>query len=139
MMLGYVTVGAADLASAERFWSAVLLPLGYVLDVSSEGLSYELPAAPDRQGGPPSFYVKQPFDGEAPSAGNGSMVAFQVPTQAQVRLLHAAALAAGGQNEGPPGFRRAYSASFYVGYLRDPQGNKVALFCNHPDEPRRVE
>lgn len=135
-MIGYVTVGADDMAQAERFWSAILRPLGYNLDVS-EGLSYTLPSPTDGQGGLPDLYVKPPHDGQPASVGNGTMVAFQVPTQRQVRVLHAAALAAGGRDEGQPGFRDAYSASFYVGYLRDPQGNKVALFCNHPDEPRR--
>ncbi len=136
-MIGYVTVGADDMRRAERFWSAVLLPLGYNLDVSEEGLSYALPAPADGQSGPPDLYVKPPFDGQPASSGNGTMVAFQVPTQRQVRELHAAAIVAGGRDEGPPGFRDAYSAGFYVGYLRDPQGNKVALFCNHPHEPKR--
>lgn len=35
------------------------------------------------------------------------------------------------------GFRAAYSADFYVGYLRDPQGNKIALFSSNPEEPGR--
>ena len=54
-----------------------------------------------------------------------------------MRALHAAALAAGGTDEGAPGFRAAYGPTFYVGYLRDPQGNKVALFSSNPDEPGR--
>jgi catechol 2,3-dioxygenase-like lactoylglutathione lyase family enzyme len=136
-MLSYVTVGADDLAGAERFYSAFLPSLGYVLEVSPEGLSYAVPGAPDQPGGPADLYVKPPYDGQPASAGNGTMVAFQVPTQRAVRELHAAALAAGGRDEGQPGFREAYSASFYVGYLRDPQGNKVALFCNSPNEPTR--
>ena len=51
--------------------------------------------------------------------------------------LHAAALAAGGADEGQPGFRANYGPQFYVGYLRDPQGNKIALFSSNPDEPGR--
>jgi len=64
-------------------------------------------------------------------------VAFEASNQAQVRALHAAALAAGGTDEGAPGFRAAYGPRFYVGYLRDPQGNKIALFSSNPDEPGR--
>lgn len=52
-------------------------------------------------------------------------------------VTHAAALAAGGSDEGAPGFRAAYGPRFYVGYLRDPQGNKIALFSSNPDEPGR--
>ena len=65
------------------------------------------------------------------------MVAFEAGNQAQVRRLHAAALEAGGTNEGAPGFRAAYSAEFYVSYLRDPQGNKIAIFSSDPNEPGR--
>ena len=134
-MIGYVTVGADDLALAERFYSAFLPGLGYSLEVSHEGLSYSLTGTVDRGYEPPDFYVKPPFDGQPASAGNGAMVAFEAPTQAMVRELHAAALAAGGRDEGAPGFRAAYSAHFYVGYLRDPQGNKIALFCDTRNEP----
>jgi hypothetical protein len=49
----------------------------------------------------------------------------------------AAALAAGGTDDGPPGFRAAYGANFYVAYLRDPQGNKIALFSSNPNDPTR--
>jgi catechol 2,3-dioxygenase-like lactoylglutathione lyase family enzyme len=137
MMIGYVTVGADDMVRAERFYSAFLPGLGYVLDISAEGLSYAIPKTADQPYYAPDFYVKPPFDGQVASVGNGTMVAFQAPTHAQVRALHANALAAGGKNEGTPGFRAAYSAHFYVGYLRDPQGNKIALFCNSRTEPQR--
>ena len=85
----------------------------------------------------PDFYVKPPHDGRPASAGNGTMTAFEVPGQQQVRDLHAAALAAGGTDAGPPGFRANYGPRFYVGYLRDPQGNKIALFSSNPNEPGR--
>lgn len=63
------------------------------------------------------------------------MIAFEARSQKQVRDLHSAALAAGGFNEGQPGFCDSYGPHFYVGYLRDPQGNKFALFSNDPDQP----
>lgn len=66
------------------------------------------------------------------------MVAFQTDGQQRVRDLHAAALAAGGSDEGQPGFRAAYGPRFFVGYLRDPQGNKIALFSANPKEPGRA-
>jgi catechol 2,3-dioxygenase-like lactoylglutathione lyase family enzyme len=138
-LIGYITVGVDDLKRAEMFYSAFLLRLGYSLDVSHEGLSYSKEASNDHLHETADFYVKQPFDGLPASVGNGTMVAFQVPTQAQVRALHAAALAAGGRDEGAPGFRAEYSAQFYVGYLRDPQGNKIALFCNSRNEPGRPD
>jgi catechol 2,3-dioxygenase-like lactoylglutathione lyase family enzyme len=138
-MIGYVTVGADDLAMAEKFYSAFLPGLGYRLEVSHEGLSYSIPVADDSDVPPPDFYVKPPYDGGPASTGNGAMVAFEVPTQAMVRDLHASALAAGGRDEGAPGFRADYSAHFYVGYLRDPQGNKIALYCSSRSEPGRPD
>ncbi|WP_323785282.1 VOC family protein [Thalassovita sp.] len=136
-MIAYVTVGADDIARAKRFYSAFLPALGYQLEEGPEGLSYALPLEAGQSPVPPDFYVKPTFDGRPASAGNGSMVAFEARNQAQVRDLHAAALLAGGSDEGHPGFRASYGPHFYVGYLRDPQGNKIALFSSDPNEPGR--
>ena len=136
-MIAYVTVGADDIDRAKRFYSAFLPDLQYGLEEGPEGLSYSLPLEPGQSPVLPDFYVKPTFDGHPASAGNGAMVAFEARSQSQVRDLHAAALAAGGFDEGPPGFRSAYGPHFYVGYLRDPQGNKIALFCSDPNEPGR--
>ncbi|MEL6099775.1 MAG: VOC family protein [Pseudomonadota bacterium] len=136
-MIAYVTVGADDIALARQFYSAFLLALGYDLDEGPEGLSYALPVQPGQAPVLPEFYVKPPFDGRPASAGNGSMVAFEALNQEQVRDLHAAALVAGGSDEGQPGFRASYGPNFYVGYLRDPQGNKIALFSSDPNESGR--
>ena len=151
-MIAYVTVGADDIKAAKRFYAAFLPALGYALEEGPEGLSFTLPppSTPAQSGPPPSspppsspspappdFYVKPTFDGRPASAGNGAMVAFEARSQNQVRRLHAAALDAGGSDEGPPGFRASYGPHFYVGYLRDPQGNKIALFSSDPREPGR--
>jgi len=136
-MISYVTVGADDIPVARQFYSSFLPALGYKLEEGPEGLSYELPELPGERVILPAFYVKPPFDGRPASIGNGTMVAFQARSQQEVRELHAAALAACGLDEGQPGFRDAYGPHFYVGYLRDPQGNKIALFSNNPDEPGR--
>jgi len=136
-MIAYITVGADDIARAKRFYSAFLPALDYGLKEGAEGLSYTLPVKPGQSAAFPDFYVKPTFDGRPASAGNGAMIAFEARSQAQVRDLHAAALAAGGVDEGQPGFRASYGPHFYVGYLRDPQGNKIALFSNDPTEPGR--
>lgn len=136
-MIAYVTVGADDIAGAKRFYSAFLPALGYDLHEGDDGLSYVLPVPEGARPVSPDFYVKPPFDGQAASVGNGVMVAFEARHQAEVRALHAAALAAGGADEGQPGFRASYGPNFYVSYLRDPQGNKIALFSSNPEEPGR--
>lgn len=136
-MIAYVTVGADDIALAKRFYTAFLPVLGYGLKEGAEGLSFVLPVEPGQFPVLPDFYVKPTFNGHPASAGNGAMIAFEVRNQKQVRDLHGAALAAGGLDEGQPGFRSSYGPHFYVGYLRDPQGNKIALFSSDPKEPGR--
>jgi catechol 2,3-dioxygenase-like lactoylglutathione lyase family enzyme len=128
-MLGYLTIGANDIPRSERFYTAVLGPLGYEKAVHEDGVAYTLP------GGPCAVYVRKPYDGREATVGNGSMLAFRVPTRAQLRALHSAGVAAGGTDEGAPGFRAEYSKNFFVGYLRDPLGNKLALFCTATDQP----
>ena len=115
-MIAYVTVGADDIICAERFYSAFLPALGYGLKRFHGDLSYMLPVEPGQSPVLPDFYVKSPFDGRPALAGNGTMTAFDA---------------------GQPGFRDAYGPHFYVGYLRDPHGNKIALFSSNPDEPGR--
>lgn len=134
-MIAYITIGVNDIKRAEHFYSAFLPALGYQLEIYHGDLSYALPEQPGQLPSLPEFYVKTPFDGGPASAGNGTMVAFKACNQQQVRDLHAAALAVGGSNEGAPGFRDSYGANFFVGYLRDPQGNKIALFSSDPNEP----
>lgn len=138
-MIAYVTVGADDIAAAKQFYNAFLPALGYGLSEGPEGLSYALPVPEGQRPTLPDFYVKPTFNGAPATAGNGAMVAFEAASQDQVRALHAAALAAGGRDEGAPGFRAAYGPHFYVSYLRDPQGNKIALYSSNPSEPGRPD
>jgi catechol 2,3-dioxygenase-like lactoylglutathione lyase family enzyme len=136
-MIAYVTVGADNISLAKRFYSAFLPSLNYELKEGPAGLSYVLPVPNGQRPAFPDFYVKPTFNGQLATAGNGTMIAFEAQTQSHVRALYAAALAAGGTSEGEPGFRAYYGANFYVSYLRDPQGNKIALFSCNPDEPGR--
>jgi catechol 2,3-dioxygenase-like lactoylglutathione lyase family enzyme len=129
-MLSYITLGANDMNASDRFYSALLEPLGYRKQVDSEGLAFSLPEQASQSGSPCVVYVKPPFDGRPATVGNGSMAAFRAGSHDTVRQVHAAAVAAGGTDEGPPGFRAAYSKNFFVAYVRDPVGNKIALFCN---------
>jgi len=127
-MLSYITIGANDIPRSERFYTAVLVPLGYERAVQNDAAIYTLPDSPERFNGPGAVYVVKPFDGREATVGNGSMNAFRVPTHALLRAVHSAGVAAGGTDEGAPGFRAQYSKNFFVGYLRDPVGNKLALF-----------
>ncbi|MEO0937586.1 MAG: VOC family protein [Pseudomonadota bacterium] len=132
-MISYIKLGAKDLAAAKRFYDAVLPPLGYCFTEEDGGLGYERPDEATQ----PTIYVDTPFNCQPATNGNGAMIAFQAQSQLQVRTLHAAGIKSGGTDEGAPGFRAAYSPQFYVAYLRDPTGNKIALYSSNPDEPGR--
>src|SRR6185437_10734418 len=110
-MIGYVTIGAADVEAALPFFDAVFGAIG------GERKSF---------GGGWGFYG--PKDGQAARAGNGIMIAFAAPSQEAVRAAHAAALANGGTDEGAPGYRPPDGTSFYGAYFRDPVGNKFCVF-----------
>ena len=129
-MLGYIMIGANDLPGSGQFYSAILDPLGYARKVDGNAVVFSRPNTPD-------VYVIKPYDGREATVGNGSMTAFRAATHALVRAVHAAGLEAGGTDEGAPGFRAEYTEQFYVAYLRDPVGNKVAVFCNDPAEGSR--
>ena len=125
-MLSYTIIGANDVTRSQRFYSAILCPLGYECTEAPGVAVYTLPD------GNHTIYVRQPFDGQAATYGNGSMLAFQARTHQLVHEIHAAGCEAGGIDEGVPGFRDEYSEHFYVAYLRDDVGNKIAVFCNDP-------
>ena len=127
-MLGYMTIGANDLDTSGRFYDALLLPLGYQKDTGDTYVRYSLEGVADKDNGPGTVYVMKPFDGGIATPGNGMMAAFRATGPEAVQALHSAGIQAGGTDEGAPGTRNYYSDDFYVAYLRDPVGNKVAVF-----------
>ena len=135
-MILYSTVGTTDLARAIAFYDAVFGALGMGRAPNwSEGWAGWGGSYDEGYG----FWVCQPFDGQAPIAGNGPMLAFRAADEAQVQSFYAMALAHGGADEGAPGTRSYYEPAFYVAYVRDPDGNKLAaVFHRHqPDDARR--
>jgi catechol 2,3-dioxygenase-like lactoylglutathione lyase family enzyme len=117
----YLTLGTNDVARAARFYDAALAPLGLIRRATEDGeVGYGLPE--DRR---TRIWVTQPYDGKPASFGNGSMLALVAPSQQAVQDFHAAALAAGGTDEGAPGLR-PYGPAFYAAYVRDPDGNKLS-------------
>jgi catechol 2,3-dioxygenase-like lactoylglutathione lyase family enzyme len=126
----YTTVGVSDLARAVRFYDAVFSTLGYRQSPGAEGGFVGW--GPSYADGV-SFWICKPFNGQPPSPGNGAMVAFRAGSAGEVRAFHAAALAHGGSDEGAPGTREIYSPDFYVAYVRDPDGNKLACVFHRYD------
>lgn len=123
-MIGYVTLGTNDLERAARFYDPIAAALG-----SSRMMEWPGAIAWGTPGGGAGIGLTQPFNKEPATVGNGVMVALECASPAQVREIHALALANGGTDEGAPGPR---SDSFYAGYFRDPDGNKLNAFVMGP-------
>lgn len=130
-MLSHVTIGTADLGRAKAFYDRVTatLGIGCIADEPEHGLAgYAVGPETTTQ-----LYLMRPIDGRPAAVGNGQTVAFLAPDRATVRAFHAAALAAGGTCEGPPGLRPHYHADYYGAYVRDLDGHKIACVCHLPE------
>ena len=120
-MIGYVTLGTNDLARAATFYDALLGEIGAKRFMESERF-IAWSAAPNS----PGIGLTKPFDGKPATVGNGVMVALIVDSKDKVDRLYRKALELGGTDEGPAGPR---GDGFYAGYFRDPDGNKLNVFC----------
>jgi len=119
-MIGYVTLGTSDLPRAAKFYDAIAAELG-----TSRMMEFDNFIAWGAPGGGAGIGLTKPFDGNPASVGNGVMVALDAKDKDQVHRLYDIALANGGTCEGPPGPR---GNTFYAGYFRDPDGNKLNAF-----------
>ncbi len=119
-MIGYVTLGTNDLARAAAFYDAI----GAEMD-TPRMMEFDGFIAWGKPGGAAGIGLTKPFDGNPASVGNGVMVALEAKDKAQVHRLYDLALANGGTCEGPPGPR---GDTFYAGYFRDPDGNKLNAY-----------
>ncbi|MDX1481892.1 MAG: VOC family protein [Woeseiaceae bacterium] len=120
-MIGYVTLGSNDVARAAAFYDELLGIIGAKRFMESETF-VAWSVAPNR----PGLGVTKPHDGNPATVGNGTMIALVVDSTDKVDALHAKALELGGADEGAPGPRMP---TFYAGYFRDLDGNKLNAFC----------
>ena len=128
-MIDYVTLGTNNIERAMAFYDAVLPTLGHARFSQYGGWAgYGSNGRKEA----PVLWLCAPFDGAPATAGNGTMVSFTAPTREHVRQFHAAALAAGAVDEGAPGLRK-YAPNWYGAYVRDPDGNKLAVVCRHAE------
>ena len=118
-MLHHVSIGVADVERAARFYDAVLSKLGFkrVMEVMPYGIAYGLKM--------PQFWVQLPHDQGSCSSGNGIHIAFEARSRGAVNAFHAAALSAGGRDDGAPGPRPEYTTNYYGAFVRDLDGNKI--------------
>ena len=119
-MIGYVTLGTNKYEEAAAFYDALLGELGAGRMLDGDNF-----IAWSTGPGSPAISIIKPADGNAATVGNGVMVAIVVDSKEKVDALHAKALELGGSDEGPPGQR---GDTFYAGYFRDLDGNKLNAF-----------
>lgn len=119
-MIGYVTLGTNDLARSETFYSALLETVGAKILLQDDRMRF-YGTGPDA----PILSICTPYDGEKATVGNGVMVALSPGSREGVDQLYAKAIELGASDEGAPGER---GGSFYGGYFRDLDGNKLVAF-----------
>jgi catechol 2,3-dioxygenase-like lactoylglutathione lyase family enzyme len=127
MSVDYVMIGSDDLAASRTFYDAVFACFGGVLEADFPGITFGY-----RFRNATRAWIARPYDRAAFQPGNGSMPGFGCATRAEVDAAHAAALANGGSDEGPPGPRPLYGPEFYGAYVRDPAGNKMSFVVTAP-------
>ena len=120
-MIGYVTLGTNDIEKSAKFYDALLGEMGAKRMMEAE--TFIAWAVDPKQ---PAISVIKPNDGNAATIGNGVMVAIACDNPETVDKLYNKAIELGGKDEGPAGPR---GDSFYAGYFRDLDGNKLNFFC----------
>ena len=122
-MIGYVTLGTNDLGKATAFYDFLFRIVGIPRFMEEPGRYVAWGPSPDA----PSVAVAVPFDGERATVGNGTMVALELKSPAEVAAIHALAVALGGTDEGAPG--PSDGGKYFTGFFRDRDGNKLNAFC----------
>jgi catechol 2,3-dioxygenase-like lactoylglutathione lyase family enzyme len=120
-MFDHVGLNVKDYAASRAFYEGALAPLGYEVVMAFE----EWKAAGFGTAEAPEFWISQ-----REPCGAGAHVAFRCDDRATVDAFHAAALAAGGTDNGPPGVREHYHPTYYGAFVLDPDGNNVEAVCH---------
>ena len=116
--IDHVTVKVRDLAASRAFYEAALAPFGVrVVDYGEIGIGIGPEGSEDLGLG--AGEPRAPIH-----------IAFLAHDPATVDAFHAAALEAGGTDNGAPGRRPEYHERYYAAYVIDPDGNNVEAVCH---------
>lgn len=129
-MLDHIGLTVTDFDKAKAFFDAALAPLGIgvVMEVTVEqtGGDRHLGYGSD---GKPYFWI-----GTGGVATGRLHVALATDARAKVDAFYAAAMAAGGQDNGPPGLRAHYHPDYYGAFVLDPDGHNIEAVCHAPQK-----
>lgn len=119
LMIDHISIAVRDLKVAERFYTALLAPLGL-------SKLREWPDAAVGYGKKyPEFWINN-RTGMAPvKADSGVHICLRASSVEAVDAFHAAALAGGGVSDGAPGHRPEYNERYYAAFVCDPDGNRI--------------
>jgi len=121
-MIDHVSIGVRHIAAARRFYDAALKPLGFkCLSESASSLGYGEES--------PRFWVSATERPVPADEKSGLHFCFAAKTRAAVDGFHAAALRAGGRDNGKPGVRPEYDKNYYAAFVVDPDGYRVEAYC----------
>ena len=121
-MLDHVTIGVHDVELSKSFYDRALAPLG-IARLYAEGTRFAGYGV-----NPKAFF----WIGARESLQTGAHIAFAAPDRATVDRFHAAAIAAGGADNGQPGLRPHYHANYYGAFVLDPDGHNIEAVCHAP-------
>jgi catechol 2,3-dioxygenase-like lactoylglutathione lyase family enzyme len=123
-MLDHLGLNVSDYERSRDFYEKALAPLGFTL------LMEPVPRTGGfGRDGKPTFWIT---DQRSPTTENVH-VAFTAPDRATVDAFHAAALEAGGSDNGGPGIRELYHPSYYGAFALDLDGNNIEAVCHRPE------
>ena len=129
-MIDHLGFDVSDYARSRTFYEKALAPLGMsvLMEVTQEQ-SGGWEGCGIGANGKPEFWI-----GSAGAGGrDGPLhVAFVAPDRESVDAFHAAALAAGGRDNGEPGLRPQYHPNYYGAFVFDPDGNNIEAVCHRP-------
>jgi catechol 2,3-dioxygenase-like lactoylglutathione lyase family enzyme len=122
--LDHVGFAVADYEKSKAFYEKALAPLGMTLLMefaeAAAGFGKE-------DGSRPSLY----HEADSEPVRGRLHIALRAENRAQVDAFHAAAVEAGGTDNGAPGLRW-YHPEYYSGYVLDPDGNNIEAVCHEP-------
>jgi catechol 2,3-dioxygenase-like lactoylglutathione lyase family enzyme len=116
----HVALNVRDVAASRTFYEAALAPLALTVTIDAPSR----PVVGFGREGKSSFMVRTVGEPSGPAH-----VAFASPDRATVDAFHAAALAAGGTDNGRPGIRENYHPNYYAAFALDPDGNNIEAVC----------
>lgn len=134
-MFDHFSLPVSDLRKSKPFYEAVLGALGYLSLQAQVFDGYSAFGFGDDPDGEPPFWIGGPAEASPEKAvtPEGQHIAFAARSRAMVDAFHAAGLAAGGLDNGPPGLRPQYHADYYAAFLLDPDGHRIEAVCHRPE------